>query len=187
MIVRGVSINELLNQSIVVLTKPGVATFERFEKRGGMREALVYVGVAAAVAAIVAFVFGLFAGGFLGAILGLIGGFIRPIVGFFVFAYALYWVSMQQGGTGTRDEVFYTVALYAAPILAINGAIAYLPDIIAWLFLPIAFILSLYQIYLAYLATQSSMNLTDQTRTIVSVVLALIAQWIALGLVSIVF
>jgi len=42
MMVQGVSINEMLDQSIQVLTKPGVETFERFERHGGQREATIY-------------------------------------------------------------------------------------------------------------------------------------------------
>ena len=52
------SLSEMINSSIVVLTKPSVSTFEQYEKRGGTRDALMYVGIAAAVAGIVAFVFG---------------------------------------------------------------------------------------------------------------------------------
>ena len=43
MMVQGVSIDEMLDQSIQVLTKPGVETFERFERHGGQREATIYI------------------------------------------------------------------------------------------------------------------------------------------------
>lgn len=190
MIVQGVSISEMLNQSIKVLTRPGIATFEQYEKRGTRREALIYVAVAAAVGAVVALVFGvlgLFWGGsFLGLIRDFLGAFIGPVAGFFVFAYVLYWMGRQQGGTGTQDEVFYTVALYAAPILAINGAFGNIP-IIGLLYLPILFVLSLYQIYLAYLASRSSLNLRDDTKAIISVVAAILAQWLVMSLVFSIF
>ncbi len=186
MIVQGVSIDEMLNQSINVLTRPGVATFEQYEKRGGMREALVYVGVAAALAAIVAFVFGLF-GGFGYALLRLLGGFITPILGFFAFSYVLYWVGKQQGGTGTQDEVFYTISLYAAPIMAVNGIMSNIPLFNLILIPTVVLILSLYMLYLAYLAARSSMNLTDTTKAIISVVAALVAYWIVTGVVFSIF
>ncbi len=186
MIVQGVSISEMLNQSIKVLTRPGIATFEQYEKRGTQREALIYMAVAAAVGAVVTLVFGILGlfweGNFFLLIRDFLGAFIGPVVGFFVFAYVLHWMGRQQGGTGTQDEVFYTVSLYAAPILAINGAFGNIP-IIGLLYIPIWFVLSLYQIYLAYLAARSSLNLRDDTRAIISVVVALLAQWLVMSLV----
>jgi Yip1 domain len=175
MMVQGVSISEMLNQSTTVLTKPSVATFEQYEKRGGTREAIVYIGVAAALAGVAGLVFGLL-GGIGGAIAGLLTGVLSPLIGFFVFAYVLYWVGKQQGGTGTQDEVFYTCALYTAPLLAIVGVVRAIP-LIGCLFAPVSLVLGLYQIYLGYLAARSSMNL-DQNKAIISVAAAILAQWV---------
>lgn len=187
MIVQGVSISEMLNQSIKVLTRPSIATFEQYEKRGTQREALIYMAVAAAVGAVVALVFGILGlfgeeGSFFGLIRDFLGAFIGPVAGFFVFAYVLHWMGRQQGGTGTQDEVFYTVALYAAPILAINGVFANIPFINLF-YLPIWFVLTLYQLYLAYLSSRSSLNLRDDTKAIISVVVAILAQWLVMALV----
>jgi Yip1 domain len=173
MMIQGVSISEMLNQSITVLTKPSVASFEQFEKRGGNREAMIYIVAAAVLAGIAGLVFGLL-GGIGGAILGLLRGLLPPLIGFFVFAYTLFWVGKQQGGTGTQDEVFYTCALYTAPLLAITGVVGAIP-ILGLLFVPISFLLGIYQIYLGYLAARSSMNL-DQNKAIISVVVAIVAQ-----------
>jgi hypothetical protein len=175
MMVQGVSISEMLNQSTTVLTKPSVQTFEQYEKRGGTREAIVYIAVAAVLAGIAGMLFG-FLGGISGAIVGLLGGLLRPLIGFFVFAYVLYWVGKQQGGTGTQDEVFYTCALYTAPLLAITGVVGAIP-LISCLFLPVSLVLGLYQIYLGYLAARSSMNL-DQNKAIISVAAAIVAMWL---------
>jgi Yip1-like protein len=175
MMVQGVSISEMLNQSTTVLTKPSVQSFEQFEKHGGTREAIVYIVVAAAIAGIAGLVFGLL-GGISGAIIGLLSGLLRPLIGFFIFAYVLYWVGKQQGGTGTQDEVFYTCALYTAPLLAITGVVGAIP-LISCLFLPVSLLLGLYQIYLGYLAARSSMNL-DQNKAIISVAAAILAMWI---------
>jgi hypothetical protein len=175
MMVQGVSISEMLNQSVTVLTKPSVQSFEQYEKRGGMREAIIYIGVAAVLAGIAGLVFGLI-GGIGGAVIGLITGLLRPLIGFFVFAYALYFMGKQQGGTGTQDEVFYTCALYVAPLLAITGVVGAIP-IIGCIFLPVSLVLGLYQIYLGYLAARSSMNL-DQNKAIVSVAVAIVAQFV---------
>lgn len=58
MMVQGVSIGEMLNQSIQVLTKPSVETFERFERHGGQREATIYIMLASAISAAVSLIFG---------------------------------------------------------------------------------------------------------------------------------
>lgn len=167
------SLPEMLNNSIAVLTRPSVQTFEMYERRGTTRDALVYVAIAAAVAGIVAFLFGLL-GGLVSAIGALIGGVLIPLASFFVFAYALYFMGKQQGGTGTQDEVFYSCALYTAPLLAITGAISNIP-LLGCLLLPVTFVLGLYQLYLGYLASRASMNL-DSTKAIISVVVAIVAQ-----------
>lgn len=167
------SIGEMLNQSIVVLTKPGVSTFEQYERRGTMRDGLIYVAVAAAIAGLVAFVFGVF-GGIMSALGALIGAILTPVVSYFIFAYVLYFMGKQQGGTGTQDEVFYSTALYVAPLLAITGAISNIP-LINCLFLPFALVIWIYQLYLGYLASRASMNI-GQNAAIISVVVAILAQ-----------
>lgn len=174
------SLSEMINSSIAVLTRPSIATFEQYERRGTTRDAFIYVGVAAAIAGIVGFVFNLFIGGVTAAIGGLILGLLGPLVGFGIFAGVLYYVGKQQGGTGTQDEVFYTCALYTAPLLAITGVINAIP-LLGCLLIPVTLLLGLYQIYLGYLASRSSMNL-DQNKAIISVVAAWFAQ-IIVGLI----
>lgn len=169
------SLAEMVNQSIAVLTRPSVQTFEMYEKRGTTQSALIYVAVGAAIAGIVAFVFGLF-GGIGSAIASLFGAILLPLVGFGVFAFLLFYVGRSQGGTGTQDEVFYTSALYAAPILAVSGAVSNIP-LLGCLLLPVTLVLGLYQIYLAYLATRASQNL-DQNKAILTIALAWLAQFL---------
>jgi hypothetical protein len=182
--IQGVNINEMISQSITVLTKPSVATFEQFEKRGRTKEALTYVAVAAVIVGIVGFVFGLFSG--IGsAIAGLVIGILSPLVGFYVFAYALYMVGKSQGGTGTQDEVFYTASLYTAPILAVNGIVGRIP-VLGCLLAPVTLVLSIYQAYLGYLAARSAMNL-DQTKGIITVVVAIIIQLIVVAIIGGIF
>lgn len=180
MMIQGVSISEMINQSMTVLTKPSVASFEQYERRGGMREALIYIGVAAALAGVAGLLFGLL-GGVSGAISGLIGGVLRPLIGFFIFAYLIFFVGKQFGGTGTQDEVFYTTALYAAPIYAITGVVGAIP-LLSCALLPVTFVLGIYQIYLGYLATRSSMNL-NQNNAIITMVVAFVVQFIAATLI----
>lgn len=174
MMIQGVSVGDMLNQSMTVLTKPSVHSFEQFEKRGGQREALIYVVIAAVLVGVVGLAFG-FLGGFVGAIAGLLRG-VFALIGFYVFAFVMSYVGKQQGGTGTQDEVFYTAALYTAPILAVTGVVSAIP-IIGCLALPVTFALGIYQIYLGYLAARSSMNL-DQNKAIITVIAAIVAQFV---------
>lgn len=174
MMIQGVSIGDMVNQSMVVLTKPSVQSFEQFERRGGQREALTYVIAAAVLVAVVGAGFGLL-GGVMGAVAGLLRG-VFALIGFYVFAWVLNYVGKMQGGTGTQDEVFYTAALYTAPLLAVTGVVSAIP-IIGCLALPVTFLLGIYQIYLGYLAARSSMNL-QQNPAIITVVAAIVAQFI---------
>jgi len=182
MMIQGVSINEMVSQSMTVLTKPSVQSFEQFEKRGTQREALIYVGVAAALAGIVGAVFGLLTGGIGGLIGGLVIGIVGPLLSYFVFSFLIYTIGKSQGGTGTQDEVFYTTSLYTAPILAVTGIVNAIP-FLGCLLLPVTFILGIYQLYLGYLATRSSMNL-DQNKAILTVVLSILAIWIARAILT---
>ncbi len=179
MMVQGVSINEMLNQSIQVLTKPGVETFERFERHGGQREATIYIMIAAAISAVAALVFGLL-NGIVAALLGAVFGFVLPVVGFYIFVFLVYFIGKQQGGTGTQDEVFYTMSLFVAPIQAVTGAVSAIP-LVGCLAAPATFALGIYQIYLGYLGVRSSMNL-DQNKAIITLVAAFIVQLI-IGLI----
>ncbi len=168
--------SDMINQSIEVLTHPSVATFEKYEKQGDITQSLVYVGTAAVIAGLVAFIFGLFSG--IGAaIYGLILSVISTLVSFYVFAWLIHYVGKSQGGTGTQPEVFYTVALYTAPLRAVVGAVSAIP-IINCLAAPANLVLSLYQLYLAYLSTRASMNL-EQNPAIITVVVAIVVMIIA--------
>lgn len=184
MMVQGVSINEMLNQSIQVLTKPSVETFERFERHGGQREATIYIMVAAAISAVAALVFGLL-NGIVAALIGAAFGFILPVIGFYIFVFLVYFIGKQQGGTGTQDEVFYTMSLFVAPIQAVTGAVGAIP-LLNCLALPVTLALGIYQIYLGYLGVRSSMNL-DQNKAIITLVLAFIAQLIISIIVGAIF
>lgn len=184
MMVQGVSINEMLNQSIQVLTKPGVETFERFERHGGQREATIYIMVAAAISAVAALVFGLL-NGIVAALIGAAFGFILPVIGFYIFVFLVYFIGKQQGGTGTQDEVFYTMSLFVAPIQAVTGAVGAIP-LLNCLALPVTLALGIYQVYLGYLGVRSSMNL-DQNKAIITLVLAFIAQLIISIIVGAIF
>lgn len=176
--------SDMINQSIDVLTHPSVATFEKYEKAGTSQQALIYVGVAAVIAGIVGFIFGIFSG--IGsAIYGLILGVVGPLVSFYVFAWLLHYVGKTQGGTGTQDEVFYTAALYTAPLRAVVGVVSAIP-VIGCLLMPATLVLGIYQAYLGYIGVRASMNL-QQTPAIITVVVAVVAMFIAGAIIASIF
>jgi Yip1 domain len=160
------SISDMVNQSREVLTKRDTATFETFENKGGIREALIYMAIAAAITGI----FGLGDG---------IGGFLRGVIGalagFFVFTYLVYFIGKQQGGTGTFDQVAYSFALFYAPLAVLFAALTLvlvitLVGIFLLPFVGIAAIIA--NIYFAYLAVQSSMNIKEGGKIWITLLLA---------------
>ena len=161
------SIPEMMSQSRAVLSRPGVTTFEKYENRGTLQNALVYMALAAALTGL----FGLSEG--LG---GLIRNILITLIGFFVFTYFVYWLGKRRGGSGTLDEVAYTFALFWAPLSVLFAVVTLLLAItlIGVVFLPLVSIAALAaNVYFAYLAVQSSMNLKGGTTT-----------WAVLGLAA---
>ena len=161
------SVTEMIHQSRAVLSRPGVATFERYESRGTLQNALVYVALAAALTGL----FGLSEG---------LGGFVRNIlvtlIGFSVFTYFVYWLGKRRGGSGTLDEVAYTFALFWAPLSVLFAVVTLLlvVTLVGVVFLPFVGLAALAaNVYFAYLAVQSSMNLRGGATT-----------WAVLGLAA---
>ena len=148
-----VTFAEMVNQSVSVVSKPSVSTFELYEKRGTMRDAALLIAASSAIAGLLSFRTG--AGGMIAAV-------IVALVGFFAFTYLVHFIAKQQGGTGTLDEVAYSFALFWAP-LAVVGATATM--LLGW---ALGTVISLAQlaasVYFAYLAIQSSMNFTDSSK-----------------------
>ena len=108
------SLTNMINQSVQVLSKPGVETFERYEDKGTLRESIIYVLIASVITGLL---------GLGGGVSGFWSGMIGTIVGFLVLTYLVHFVGKVQGGTGTLDRVAYTFALFWAPInLDLRGA-----------------------------------------------------------------
>lgn len=150
---EGFSIGAMISQSRAVLTSPSIATFERYEKAGTLRDAIVYVALASAITGL----FGLAEG--LG---GFVGGVLTTILGFLIFTYLVYWLGKQRGGTGSLDEVAYSFALFWAPlsILISLVTLVLVLTLIGILLVPLVALAGLaLNVYFAYLATQASMNL----------------------------
>ncbi len=184
-------LSDMLSQSLVIMSKPSVATFERFERRGTTQQALIYVGAAALISGLVS----LLRQGFGGLILSFLVG----IVGFLIFTFLVYFIGKSQGGTGTQDEVFYTFSLFQAPILVISAALS----LVGWLFgfIPVlgflvgivvflaGLLVWVLSVYYGYIAVQSSHNFKtqqQQSQALVTLIGAAIAAFVVnLILVSI--
>ncbi|MFK7603702.1 YIP1 family protein [Deinococcus sp. SM5_A1] len=168
-----VSLQDMFAQSTAVVTQPSVATFERYEKRGGLQSAFIYVMVAAVVSALIAALFSFFHSDvtFFGQ---LFSRLITIPVQFLIFTGAVYLIGGSLfKGTGTYPEVAYTFALFFVPLSIIGTIIGIIP-ILGWL---VSLVISVVMIYFGYLAVQSSMNLREQVPAIATLVLAGIANF----------
>jgi hypothetical protein len=166
------SIGDMVNQSREILTKRDTATFETFENKGGVREALIYMAIAAAITG----VFGLGEG-----LTGFLRGILGTLIGFFVFTYLVYFIGKQQGGTGTFDQVAYSFALFYAPLTVLFAALSLVLviTIVGIFLLPFVGIAAIIaNIYFAYLAVQSSMNLTESGKVWITLILAGIGSFV---------
>jgi hypothetical protein len=168
----GSSISDMISQSRDVLTSPSVATFERYEKLGTLRDAIVYVAIASALTGL----FGLAEG-----VAGFVGGVLTTILGFLIFTYLVYWLGKQRGGTGSLDEVAYTFALFWAPlsILISLVTLVLILTLIGILLVPLVALAGLaLNVYFAYLATQASMNLQAGGQTWAVLVFAALGAFV---------
>ncbi|WP_407540620.1 YIP1 family protein [Deinococcus radiomollis] len=171
------TLTDMFPQSVAVLSKPSVATFEQFERRGGTTEAYIYVAVAALVSAVIAGFFGIFHHD-VSAVGQFFSRLLLTLVGFGVFTGLVYVIGKSLfKGTGTYSEVAYTFALFYVPL-------AIVVTVIGALIPPIGWLLSLLYVYFGFLAVQSSMNVRDQTGAIVTLVLSGIGYAVILGILT---
>ena len=177
-------LTDMLSQSMVVLSKPSVNTFERFEKRGGMQQALIYV----AVGAVIVGLFSLF-----GGLLAFLGGIIGTLLGFLVFVYVTHAVGQSQGGTGTLDEVAYTFSLFWVPLSIVGGLLILVVSLLGFLTFGLGFLLLplvglvviALNIYFGYLAVQSSMNLYNGgSKVWITLIAAALASWLVSSIIT---
>ena len=171
------TVQNMFAQSAAVLSQPGVATFERFERRGGVREAFIYVLLAALVSGLVAALFALLPFHHVGVGEQFLNRLISIPAQFAIFTGLVYFVGQRLfRGTGTYPEVAYTFALFFVPISIASTVIGIIP-VLGWL---VSFLLGLVNIFFGFLAVQSSMNIRDQGSAIVTLVLS----WIGAILVN---
>lgn len=123
------SLTDQMGQSLAILLKPSVATFEHFERRGGINEALLYVLLAAIFAAFIAAF-----GSLIHPDLSFFGQFVSRLITipiqFGIFTGVVYWIAKQFfRGTGTYAEVAYTFALFFVPLSLLSSALGWIPII----------------------------------------------------------
>lgn len=180
------SVSDMINSSIVVVTKPSVSTFEMFERRGNLTSALIYVGLGAIVTAILGAI-----ASPAGIVGGILSGLIGTILGFVIFTYAVFFIGKSQGGTGTYDEVAYSFSLFSVPLAVIGAVVGLIGRVLPLLGclvgLPISLALLVAQIYFGYLAVQSSMNLRDSGKAIITLVVAAILSLIVTAIIAAIF
>jgi hypothetical protein len=177
------TLTEMMAQSRDVITNPSVGTFERYEKRGSIATAGVYVLVAAILAGLLNFVTALITPGG-GSPLGLfVGGVAGALLNFLLFTGLVYYLGKSMAnGTGSWDEVAYSFALFSAPLAVVSGLLTLVMALLGWI--PVLgalvgvagaaglIVVLLAQIYFGYLGVQSSMNIFDQGKAILVLVLA---------------
>jgi hypothetical protein len=164
---------EMINGSVAVFTKPSVGTFEEHEKNN-LTWALIYSVIAGVINAILSTVRLMLFPAVVDtsglppelaesmsqaaqpSIVGAIsGGIFGTIFGLLIVWGITYLLGRAFGGTGQFGELAYGLSLFNAPSTVLFSVLNFIPILggIA------AFALSIYNLYLTYLAIQSGMNL----------------------------
>ncbi|AFZ66819.1 hypothetical protein [Deinococcus peraridilitoris] len=173
---------EMVRQSIDVVSRPSVRRFEQYERSGGLTQAVLYVLLGAIVTGLINAVRAGFP--------GWIESTLVSLTGFLVFTAVVYAFGKRQGGTGSMDEVAYTFSLYWVPIsvaVAVLGVIFGVLKIILIGYLLLGLlnlVRMLASVFFAYLAVQSSMNMRDPAKNILTLVVAAAVSWVAQLLVG---
>lgn len=170
-------ITDMFTQSTAVLAQPSAATFERFERRGGLSQAMIFVMMAAVVSAVIGAVFAPLHGD-----VTVMGQLLSRLIGipaqFLIFTGAVYLIGKNLfKGTGTFDEVTYSFALFYVP-LSILGSLLGLIPLLGWV---AGLLITAAMIYFGFLAVKSSMNLRDSVSGAATLILSgVISMWIGL-------
>jgi Yip1 domain len=192
------SVGEMVAQSREIMGNPSIPMFERYEKRGSVSSAAIYVGIAALVAGVLGLVGSFFPGDPAPGIGGFLGGLIGALVQFFVFTGLVFYIGKSAfGGSGSWNEVAYSFALFSAPLIVIGALLGLIVSAFAWvpvlggLVALLALLVSLAilagQVYYAYLAVQSSMNIRDQGKALILLGLSFVATLVVMGMVGWIF
>ena len=184
---KPMSFLEMLDQSRDIMLNPSVATFERHEQRGTLVNAATYVGVASLIAALI--------GAISGGPVGFLSSLLSSLAQFFVFTGMVYLLGKSMfGGTGNWDEVAYTFSLFTAPLILLGALVGLIIVLFSWIpilnllvglaGLVVALLILAVQIYYAYLAVQSGMNIRTGSQAAITLVLAFLATFIVSAILT---
>ena len=184
---KPMSFLEMLDQSRDIMLNPSVATFERHEQRGTLVNAATYVGVASLIAALI--------GAISGGPVGFLSSLLSSLAQFFVFTGMVYLLGKSMfGGTGNWDEVAYTFSLFTAPLILLGALVGLIIVLFSWIpilnllvglaGLVVALLMLAVQIYYAYLAVQSGMNIRTCSQAAITLVLAFLATFIVSAILT---
>jgi len=171
------SFADMFAQSAAVLTRPSPATFELFERRGTLRQAFLYVLLAALASAVIAALFAPFHEN-----VTAVGQFVTRLIliplQFGVFTGAVYLIGRTLfKGTGSYGEVAYTFSLFFVPLSLLGTVLGIIP-VLGWL---VTLLVTLAMVFFGYLAVQSSVNLRDNVQAAVTLLLAAVINGLLVG------
>jgi len=180
----------MVNGSLAVIFSPSVSSFEEHE-RNNLGAALGYLTIASVISAIVL----LLASWFLPTLNSVFSSqegaldlltFIGMVVGV-VISGCLLWagvflVGRMMGGTGRFGEIAYDLALFTAPLAVIQTALGIIPVVGSLLTMP----LSIYSLYLTYLAIQCGMNLPSSRAIYVCILLLVLTFGLTCGVLTLI-
>lgn len=187
---------QMINGSIAVLSRPSASTFEEHEQNN-LGWALIYSLIAGLLNAVISWIGSLLfrqqvmmqipdmdpeiVAAQPGLFSLIISTLIGTVIGLLIYWGIVYLLGRAFGGTGEFGELAYGFALFSAPLTVIGGLLSIIPAVGVFLSLAV----SIYGLYLTYLAIQSGMNLPANKA--LYVVLILFAILVAIGLCVVLF
>ncbi|MGQ9611825.1 Yip1 family protein [Chloroflexus sp.] len=185
-------IQEMVQGSIAVLTRPSVQSFEQHE-RDNLVWALIYAVIASVINGILAAITAPLRVGELRAqletqgvppdaieaaiaqqgnpIIAIFAGIFGTIIGSLIIWGLIYLLGRAFGGTGSFGELAWGISLFSSPLAVAQSIISVIPLVGDFL----SFGLSIYGVYLTYLAIQSGMNLPSQKALYIAIILLVIS------------
>nr|WP_274703554.1 Yip1 family protein [Chloroflexus aurantiacus] len=181
----------MVNGSIAVLTRPSVQSFEQHE-RDNLVWALIYAVIASVINGILAAITAPLRVGELRAqletqgvppdaieaaiaqqgnpIIAIFAGIFGTIIGSLIIWGFIYLLGRAFGGTGSFGELAWGLSLFSSPLAVAQSIVSVIPLVGDILLLG----LSIYGVYLTYLAIQSGMNLPSQKALYIAIILLVI-------------
>lgn len=192
-----ITFRQMLDDSRAILTRPSVATFDRYGRGGDALAAAKYVGAAALLGALLGWLIRVALTGSTGnlfvVLVNTATGAIDVLLGFFFFVFLVHLIGQYQGGMGSFDGLAYAFALFVAPISVIVLALELLLPVLVPNGLALARLVRVAEIVLwavfAWLAIRSVLRMRDNRSILITlggavlamIVLRLIFGGLALG------